>query len=72
MIEPAHPQGSGKPTRGISAPGGCLFKSCGLVPGQLKGVFGASEVVDAPLLDRWPETDQAIPMRRPLASPPNR
>ncbi len=35
-------------------------------------VFGASEVMDAPLMDRWPELDQAIPMRRPLGSPPNR
>ncbi len=45
---------------------------CGLLPGQLKGVPGASEMVDAPLLDRWPENDHAIPMRRPLGSHPNR
>jgi len=67
MIKPAGPQGSGRLTLGILP-----SKSCGFVPGQLKGVFGASELVDAPLLDRWDETDQAIPKRRPLYSPPNR
>jgi hypothetical protein len=36
---------------------------CGLLTGQLKEAFGASELVDAPLMDRWPETDHAIPKR---------
>jgi len=71
MIKPARPQGFGKFTEGISAPS-VVSEVCGLLPGQLRGVLGASDVVDAPLLDRWPETDQALPKRRRLASPPNR
>jgi len=72
MIQPACPQGSGNLSGEYAPFQGCLFKTCGLLSGQLKGAFGASDQLDAPLLDRWPETDQAIPKRRPLDSPPNR
>ncbi len=45
-----------------------FFGIAGSLRRQLQEVSGASEGVDAPLLDRWPETDQAIPARRLLLS----
>jgi hypothetical protein len=45
-----------------------FFGSAGSLRIQLQEVSGASEPLDAPLLDRWPETDQAIPACRLLLS----
>jgi hypothetical protein len=44
----------------------CLIENSQHLRGQLQEVFGASETLDAPQLDRWPGTDQASPVCRLL------
>jgi len=71
MIKPARPRDPASlPGEQSARDGVCLDMRASARTTQ--GVLGASELVDAPRLDRWPETDRAIPMRRPLDSPPKR
>jgi hypothetical protein len=67
MILPAKAlAGSRGATPGINIRPGLAVLEIRAIAGTTQGVLGASERLDAPQLDRWPETDQPIRARRPL------